>query len=100
MQAWETVVKATPTLQTRIIDVPGHGLIQTIISQPAKWTRRNDTMTFHTYRGADRELATGLDTPLTRYTVLRTPEDGSRYLLWTIHHALYDSWSNPSDYLR
>ena len=95
MQAWETVVEATPILRTHIIDVPGHGLIQTIISQPAKWTHRNDTMTLRTYRRADRELATGLSTPLTRYTVLRTPEDGSRYFVWTIHHALYDSWSIP-----
>ena len=95
MQAWETVVEATPILRTRIIDVPGHGLIQTIISQPAKWTHRNDTITLRTYRRADRELATGRSTPLTRYTVLRTPEDGSRYFVWTIHHALHDSWSIP-----
>ncbi|KAI4273878.1 MAG: hypothetical protein LQ337_004329 [Flavoplaca oasis] len=95
MQAWETVVKVTPTLRTRIIDLPGYGLIQTIISQPATWTRRNDTITLDNYRRADRELATGLGTTLTRYTVLRTREDGSRYFVWTIHHALYDGWSIP-----
>ncbi|KAF2468358.1 acetyl-CoA synthetase-like protein [Lindgomyces ingoldianus] len=93
MKAWETIVKAAPILRTRIIDVPGYGLMQTMISQPAKWTRLGDTITLHTYRRADHELATGLGTPLTRYTVLRTPEDGSRYFVWTIHHALYDSWS-------
>ena len=27
--------------------------------------------------------------------MLRTPEDGSRYFEWTIHHALCDGWSIP-----
>ncbi|KAF2752950.1 acetyl-CoA synthetase-like protein [Pseudovirgaria hyperparasitica] len=95
MQAWEVVVKETPILRTRVVELSGHGLVQTILNQQAKWARWDDTMTLHTYLKADCELVTGLGTPLTRYTVLRTSEDGSWYFVWTIHHALYDSWSIP-----
>ena len=72
MQAWETIVKAN------IIDIPGHGLIQTIISQPVKWTSQNNLIILNTHRRVDRELATSLGTPLIQHAGLRTPEDDSR----------------------
>lgn len=33
---------------------------------------------------------------LARYAIVNSADSGSRYLVWTVHHALYDAWSMPS----
>lgn len=33
---------------------------------------------------------------LARYAIVNSAGSGSRYLVWTVHHALYDAWSMPA----
>ncbi|KAL2158818.1 hypothetical protein VTH06DRAFT_4010 [Thermothelomyces fergusii] len=70
-RAWETVVAATPVLRSRLVQIP------------------------------DRA---GLDQSLARYAIVevedRAGEEGrgqqkQRYMVWTLHHAVYDGWSEP-----
>ncbi|KIE00723.1 nonribosomal peptide synthase, partial [Metarhizium majus ARSEF 297] len=92
-KAWEAVVSATPILRTRITDLGERGLVQVIVDGPISWSRKDESMSLNDYEMVDKQLTTGLGTPMTRFAVLQDPVDGSRFFVWTIHHALYDGWS-------
>jgi amino acid adenylation domain-containing protein/non-ribosomal peptide synthase protein (TIGR01720 family) len=94
-KAWDAVVSVTPILRTRIIDLGERGLVQAVINQPTKWPYRDETISLDAYQKVDRQLNTGLGTPLSRVAVIRDPDSGNRFFVWTIHHALYDGWSIP-----
>jgi amino acid adenylation domain-containing protein len=91
-QAWNDTITATPILRTRIVDLPGSGMIQVIIAaQSAVWTQTSDKMS--KMDEADI-LAVGLGTPLMS-SEIRTSLEGHSVFTWTVHHALYDGWSIP-----
>lgn len=93
--AWEKVVKTTPILRTRIIDLAGRGLLQVIIDQPTQWSSTVGIPNLDAYRRADEQLPIGLGTPLVRFAVVEDDDENRRFFVWTIHHALYDGWSMP-----
>ncbi|KAA8646754.1 Nonribosomal peptide synthetases (NRPS) [Aspergillus tanneri] len=87
-RAWEEVIQMTPILRTRIIDLPGQGLMQVILAEESKWTVSGD---LQTYIGEDKQRPLGLGTPLVRHALV---EDswGKWFFVWTQHHAIYDGW--------
>ncbi|KAK1249601.1 hypothetical protein MKX08_009604 [Trichoderma sp. CBMAI-0020] len=80
-EACETVFDAFPILRTRIVDLPGKGLVQVVIDEAIQW-QTNETG------------STGLGRKLTQFC-LTADEDSSVRFLWEIHHALYDGWTFP-----
>ncbi|KAM0258024.1 hypothetical protein ACHAQJ_004067 [Trichoderma viride] len=80
-KACETVFDAFPILRTRIVDLPGQGLVQIIVDEIMEW---------QTYD----EESTGLGSKLTQFR-LTVDEDLSIRFSWKIHHALYDGWTYP-----
>lgn len=79
--SWEQTVAAVPLLRTRIVDLPGEGLVQVVVNEPVNWQSGHDSQSM------------GFGTPLARYDIVT--EQGKTYLVLTIHHAMYDGWSMP-----
>ncbi|RDI86292.1 DNA-directed RNA polymerase II subunit [Venturia inaequalis] len=90
-EAWSRVVEATPILRTRIVDLPSVGLMQVVVRGQSLWLNGGQNLTL--YLDHDRKLHMGLGTTLARLAVV---DDGNTaYLVWTMHHALYDGWCKP-----
>ncbi|KAK9417247.1 putative Nonribosomal peptide synthetase [Seiridium unicorne] len=87
-QAWEEVSsQVAPILRTRIVDLPGQGLVQVVLREPIPWDLSDVNNII------DKTAKMGLGTPLTRLGIMA---DGtSLYFTWTQHHAVYDGWSLP-----
>lgn len=79
-KAWDAVVTATPILRSRMVDLPGRGLVQVVIDEPTQWEPQKPVM--------------GLGTPLSHVSVHSNAE-GITSFSWSVHHVLYDGWSMP-----
>ena len=90
-KAWEEVVRTTPILRTRIVDLENQGLVQVVINQSTQWAVTAEITSRVMYEKADRQAVTGLGTPLVRVGLIE--ESGRRFFVWTAHHAIYDGWS-------
>ena len=76
--AWRKVVQVQPILRTRIVDLPHQGLVQVIVRHER--CEIGDAITAHEF---------GLGTPLVSCKISNSS------FFWSIHHALYDGWSEP-----
>lgn len=76
--AWQKTVLRNPILRTRIIELPGQGLVQVIV----RYERCG-------IEGNFSAINMGLGTPLVSYNISES------YFSWNIHHSLYDGWSMP-----
>ena len=95
-RAWEQVVKITPILRTRIVDLGQcQGLVQVVVAEGSEdWQSSLDSL--EKYIQQDKDTVMGLGTPLVRFQIIQEPAgDGRRFLVWTMHHAIYDGWSMP-----
>ncbi|KAM7200347.1 nonribosomal siderophore peptide synthase Sid2 [Naviculisporaceae sp. PSN 640] len=96
-KAWETVIAATPILRTRVaqLDLPGdtsHGLKQVVLKQPIVW---NSAANLSQYLEQDRKERMDLGQPLARYGIVDDEVTKERHMVWTLHHVVYDGWSEP-----
>lgn len=89
---WSHVYATTPILRTRIVDLAGEGLVQTIIDEPFEWTTADD---LDGYLRHDSQRTTGTGTPLARFALIGDHKRRQRFFVWTMHHALYDFSSVP-----
>ena len=95
-EAWETTVKSTPILRTRIIQglQLDHGAVagfmQVVLKESISW-QYGDSLSEYFKR--DSATAMGFGGALTRYAIIHGTSSGRPYFVWTIHHALYDAWS-------
>ncbi|KAK7216080.1 hypothetical protein V2G26_004083 [Clonostachys chloroleuca] len=85
--AWKTIVEATPITRTRIIDVPGEGLVQVVIDEVLSLRQYPDIASF-----LKDAPPMGLGTRLFRAGIVQ--DNGKCYYLSEIHHALFDRWCN------
>ncbi|QYS97871.1 hypothetical protein H0G86_005076 [Trichoderma simmonsii] len=87
--AWEKVVLSTPILRTRVVQHPDLGLVQVVCRDGVNWITAQD---LDSYLNWDKEMSMGLGDRLSR---VASVDDGSGrvYIVWTVHHALYDGWS-------
>jgi non-ribosomal peptide synthetase component F/aryl carrier-like protein len=89
--AWSTVVAATPILRTRICQVLDSGLQQVLLEDEIVW---EESTNLAQYLERDKLNIMGLGSCLARYAIVHG-RDGARYVVWTIHHVLYDGFSEP-----
>ncbi|KAK4150824.1 Non-ribosomal peptide synthetase [Chaetomidium leptoderma] len=96
-QAWEEVVAATPILRSRLVHLSDHaGLGQVVVKQGIQW--RHSATELAQYLETDRNDKMNLGQSLARYAIIEPPSasgEGTRYMVWTLHHAVYDGWSEP-----
>ncbi|KAK8148803.1 hypothetical protein G3M48_009104 [Beauveria asiatica] len=91
-EAWDSLVAATPILRTRIIDLPGQGIVQVVVQEESEWSTDGENAgDLKFLAGKDRLQSMGLGAPLTRCRLVH--QASHHHLVWTIHHALYDGWS-------
>ncbi|KAK4459840.1 nonribosomal siderophore peptide synthase Sid2 [Cladorrhinum samala] len=90
--AWETVIMATPILRTRLVQLNNNpSLLQVVVRETIDW--KNST-NLGQYLKDDRNEKMVLGLSLARYAIVSDVQ-GGRYMVWTIHHAVYDGWSEP-----
>jgi amino acid adenylation domain-containing protein len=89
-RAWKEVVAGHDILRTRIVDMPGHGLLQVVCSHTPITT---DARSLSDCLTEDRVIDLG--SALSYATFVDDEDTNSRYFVWTAHHALYDGWSVP-----
>lgn len=90
--AFETVSTSCPILRTRIVQVPGHGLMQVVVRGRLPWSSSNS---LEEYLRDDRARPMGLGDALARFGLVADEKKGTAHVVLTIHHALYDGWSMP-----
>lgn len=90
--AWQTVFHALPILRTRLIQHSTHGTVQVVVDENTQWA---SAFNLDEYLEADAKLQMGPGKPLTRYAIVQDTSGLYKWLVWTVHHALYDGWSLP-----
>ncbi|RHZ65485.1 nonribosomal peptide synthase SidD [Aspergillus thermomutatus] len=91
-KAWKEVVAAIPILRTRVAQLQEPGLQQVVLKESVSWTQASN---LSAYLENDRTEKMNLGQSLARYAIVDDSIDGKRYMVWTIHHVLYDGWSEP-----
>lgn len=85
----------SPILRTRIVQVPGHGLMQVLVKDDFD-CRYESGQSLNEYLLADRDEHVQLGKPLVRYgLVLNNKTTEKSHFVLTMHHALYDGWAMP-----
>ncbi|EEY22270.1 HC-toxin synthetase [Verticillium alfalfae VaMs.102] len=98
-QSWVEAVRLTLMLRTRIVQHHASDLMLQVVLQSTavelaggiQWQSGDD---LETYLECDKTQPMHLGEPLVRYAIIR--DDGQSYLVWTIHHAVYDGQSLPA----
>ncbi|KAL7934147.1 hypothetical protein V8C35DRAFT_327127 [Trichoderma chlorosporum] len=87
--AWTKSVKHNATLRTRIVLEDGC-LVQAVITNDGDWeqTAGHD---LESYKRLIPQMDIGYGTRLNRFALVE--EKNGIYLVWIIHHAIYDGWS-------
>ncbi|KAK4147292.1 uncharacterized protein C8A04DRAFT_24535 [Dichotomopilus funicola] len=92
--AWESVVAATPILRSRLVHrAEQSGLEQVVLrdeGQGIAWVEETD---LEGYLAQDKQQNMDFGMELARYAIV--VDRGQRYMVWTLHHAVYDGWSEP-----
>ncbi|KAK3353929.1 nonribosomal siderophore peptide synthase Sid2 [Lasiosphaeria hispida] len=92
-KAWEAVVAAYPILRTRLVQLQDDsGLRQVVLKESIRW---NHSTNLTQFLSTDRSQRMDLGQSLARYTIVYGTASSNRYMIWTVHHALYDGWSEP-----
>ncbi|KAI3333060.1 hypothetical protein F4824DRAFT_277782 [Ustulina deusta] len=91
--AWEKVVSLTPILRTKIVYYRQLGaLVQVVCKEGIDWKR---AVGLNEYLEKDKLVPMGLGDSLSRLAFVDGDRKKSRFMVWTLHHALYDGWSVP-----
>ncbi|GME63943.1 putative d-alanine-poly ligase subunit 1 protein [Neofusicoccum parvum] len=90
--AFNAAAADCPILRTRIVQVPGRGLVQVVVRGDMPWTA---STSIERYIAQDQEDEMGLGTALARLGMAVDDATGAVSFVLTIHHALYDGWAMP-----
>ena len=89
-KAWEEVVAASPILRSRLAPLQDPGLQQIVVKEGVSWRYATE---LEQYLENDRSERMNLGQSLARYAIVANED--KRYMVWTVHHVLYDGWSEP-----
>ncbi|OBT91629.1 Nonribosomal Peptide Synthase (NRPS) [Pseudogymnoascus verrucosus] len=88
---WETAVKSSPILRTRIVQSnSSRKMLQVVIQEHPSWAVSSD---LQTYLENDKRLTMSFGEPLNRCAIVNDITSAQSYLVWTMHHCIYDGWS-------
>ncbi|ROV87097.1 hypothetical protein VMCG_10891 [Cytospora schulzeri] len=91
-KAWEIVVAASPILRSRLVQLQDPGLQQVVLKESIHWRHSTD---LPQYLQDDQNEKMHFGQSLARYAIVESPSESKRYMVWTIHHVVYDGWSEP-----
>ncbi|GFG01217.1 nonribosomal peptide synthetase 1 [Aspergillus udagawae] len=89
--AWEEVAASTAVLKTRFF-IHNSDLLQVVINEPLRWGMI-DAADIASALAAVNEKDKTSEEALSQFTVVRLQNHPHRHLIWTVHHALVDRWS-------
>ena len=94
-KAWIRTTQAHPILRTRLVYLDKLGTLQVVVSnaQACPWTTVSSTLEEYLERDARQTM--GLGTPLCRFGLVRSPDGGDAFFVWSAHHAIFDGWTKP-----
>ena len=91
--AWERAIQEMDILRTQIVHTGSSKFIQAVL--------KKETIEWHTatspgdVNNKTVQLPESNGAALTRFTIVDNGDSANRFLVWSIHHALYDGWSVP-----
>ncbi|KAL8819210.1 MAG: hypothetical protein Q9223_002309 [Gallowayella weberi] len=91
--AWERAIDDMEILRTRIIHTSTSTFVQAVLKKEnIEWrsAQRLEDVT-----ATEVSIPEHSGSPLMRFTLVTSGSPDDRYLVWSIHHALYDGWSMP-----
>ncbi|KAM5498326.1 NRPS cluster protein [Microsporum canis] len=89
--AWDRAIESNPILRTRIYQGDCGKAQQVVVRSRIEWQESNS---LDAYLIQDRNIPMKLMGPLIRLALINDQAGGSkRYMAITLHHALYDGWS-------
>ncbi|KAK7427649.1 Nonribosomal peptide synthetase 4, partial [Neonectria magnoliae] len=92
--AWQKTVDQVDILRSRIVNAQSLKSYQVVLQpQEIEWDDHSSLKSANDNTKSVPEHNGGV---LARYAIVNSVESGSRYFVWTVHHALYDAWSMPS----
>lgn len=95
-EAWDVASRSAPILRSRIVySHQCRAFLQVVIREKTQWTSRATMDAAGSLTEDDTSFPMGLGTRLTYYTVVNNTKSRQSWLIWTIHHALYDGYSLP-----
>ncbi|KAL8954782.1 MAG: hypothetical protein Q9183_006934, partial [Haloplaca sp. 2 TL-2023] len=77
-------------LRTRLVHHTELGLLQLVVDDEVHWTEKTG---LEEYLASDRKRSMSLGEPLSRFALINDDSGTPRWLVWSIHHAMYDGWS-------
>ncbi|KAI9876556.1 MAG: hypothetical protein M1823_007256, partial [Watsoniomyces obsoletus] len=89
-EAWARTLATCANLRARIIPFGG-STYQAIIKEGANW-ESTDGHNVHSFLKAAGETIMGYGDRLCRYALV-TDDNGEKYLVWIMHHAIFDGWT-------
>ncbi|KAI1442102.1 non-ribosomal peptide synthase [Annulohypoxylon stygium] len=93
--AFQLASKDCAILRTRIVQVPGQGLMQVVVKDDFD-CKTLSGQSLNDYLVQDRSDSVQLGKPLVRYgVVVNEKTTGKSHFVLTMHHALYDGWCMP-----
>ncbi|KFY79792.1 hypothetical protein V499_01225 [Pseudogymnoascus sp. VKM F-103] len=92
--AWDRVVAANAILRTRIVSLPGIGVVQVVIDEGVSWTISTELDSIQGDQTSNGPTI-GLGTPLTKFAIIEKAAGRPSQFIWEIHHSLYDGFSMP-----
>ncbi|KAJ5245744.1 beta-lactamase/transpeptidase-like protein [Penicillium chrysogenum] len=91
--AVQDVVRATSILRTRIVQFADISFVQVVLNESIQWSSENGTLEEFLEKGQAERW--GIGDPLLRHSLIVDSQVKARWIVWTIHHAIYDGWSFP-----
>lgn len=95
-EAWNMAAQSAPVLRSRV--VYGHqakAFLQVVIREKTQWMIRTGVYSAGSLAEDDTSNSMGLGTRLAHYTIITDEKSRQSWLIWTVHHALYDGYSVP-----
>ncbi|KAI7777353.1 hypothetical protein LA080_003749 [Diaporthe eres] len=92
--AWQKTVDQVDILRSRIVNSQSLESHQVVLEpHEIEWEHYSSLTSANDNIRSVPERNGGV---LARYAIVNSTDSGSCYLVWTVHHALYDAWSMPS----
>ncbi|KAH8690320.1 putative nonribosomal peptide synthase [Talaromyces proteolyticus] len=95
--AWDRVIQALPILRTRIVDLPGHGLVQAIVKGQQSWVQAKN---INDYLQQEVKSPLRLGSSLVRFSLIPNSIEHKKGMgrdtstqptfALTLHHSIYD----------
>lgn len=91
--AWERAIEDMAILRTRIVHTSDSTFVQAVLKEEhIEW---HSAERLGDVTDAPVPLPEHSGSPLMRFTLVDSGSSSGRYLVWSVHHALYDGWSMP-----